>query len=223
MGLVGSSAADTEVGSDPGLEPSMGEQDTATVEPLAILGQEAVPLRERHPDDFEQEREQRIEALVGRRRQRVPRPGRRARMLAAGGVAIGVVVLVAVLSTTDQHSSREQEAARISEPQADAASVAHRAGRRRQPLVKAHPQRRAAIPTKRRAARRHAQRERAHRQAAKVEDVPTQSEAPVTESQAPASAPAPVATTTESAPPPASSPPPSTSSNPAGEEFGFER
>jgi hypothetical protein len=205
------------------LEPTEGDQDTAVVEPLAALGQEAVPLRERHPDDFEKEREQRIKALVGKRRQRIPRPGRRARMLAAGGVAIGVVLLVAVLSTGDRHPTPKRVATPEAEPQAVAASVADRSDGRRQHLVRPHPRRRAAIQAKRKVTRRHAQRERAHRRTANVEEAPSQSEAPVTESSAPASAPPPVTATTESAPPPASSPPPSASTDPAGEEFGFER
>ena len=223
MSLGHSSSGTKEPEFDAALEQVEDDQDTTAVDPIAALGQEAVPLRERHQNDFEQEREQRIEALVGKRRQRVPRPRRRARMLAAGGVAIGVVLLVAVLSTGDRHPTPKPVATPKSEPQAVAASVADRADGRRQPLVRARPKRRAAIPAKRRAARRHAQRSRAHRRAAKAEDVPTQSEAPVTESSPPASAPPPATATTESAPPPASSPPPSTSADPAGEQFGFER
>jgi hypothetical protein len=144
-------------------------------------------------------------------------------VVAAGGVAVGLVLLLAVLSTADRHPTPKPVTTPKAEPEAAAASVADRADGRRQPLVRPHPRRRAAIPAKRRAARRHAQRPRTHRRTAKAEDVPSQSEAPVVESQAPASAPPPVAATTESAPPPASSPPPSTSSNSAGEEFGFER
>jgi hypothetical protein len=214
------SSSEPELG--PALEPVEDDRDTAVVEPPGALGQEAIPLRVRSRDDFEQEREQRIEALVGKRRRRVPRPGR-TRFLAAGGVAIGVVLLLAVLSIADQHSTPKPVAAPKAEPQAVAASVAPRAEPQRRPLVRAHPRLRAAIPAKRKAARRHAQRSRTHRRGAKAEDVPSQSEAPAAESPAPISAPPPATATSEPAPPPASSPPPSTSTNPAGEEFGFER
>lgn len=221
LGLSSSGTKEHEL--VPALEPVEDDRNATVVEPIAALGQEAVPLRERRRDDFEQEREQRIKALVGRRRQRVPRPGRRATALAAGGVAIGVVLLLGVLSTADRHPTTRPGVTFKAEPQAAAVSVAHLAESRRQPLIGAHPRRRAAIPAKRRAARRNAQRSRTHRRAANAEGVPAQSEAPATESPAPGSAPPPVTATTKSASPPASSPPPSTSANPAGEEFGFER
>jgi hypothetical protein len=221
--LVRSSSGTKEHEFDPAFEPAEEDRETAVVEPLATLGQEAVPLRERRQDNFEQEREQRIKALVGKRRRRVPRPGRRARTLAAGGVAIGVVLLLAVLSSADRHPTPEQGATHQSQTQTAEASATHRVEPRRQPLVRAHSRRRAAVPAKRRAARRHAQKSRAERRAANAGERPRQSEAPVAESPAPASAPPPVTATTESAPPPVSSPPPSTSTNPAGEEFGFER
>ena len=223
MGPVRSSSGTKEPELGPALEPVDEDPDTAVIEPLAALGQEAVPLRERHPGDFEQEREQRIRALVGRRRKRIPRPGRRARTLAAGGVTVSLVLLLVVLSTADRHPTPNRVATPKTEPEAAAASVVRPAEIRRRPLARAHPRRRAAIPAKRRAARRHAQKERTNRRAAKAEDMPSQSDAPVVESQAPASVPPSVAATTGSAPPPASSPPPSTSTNPAGEEFGFER
>jgi hypothetical protein len=223
MSLVHSSRDQGDSGLPPALEPLDDEQDTE-LNSLSSLAEEAVPMRDHAARELDDMREERIRAVVGSRSRRLPRPTVNARVLVAGGAAVVILVLVAALSSSGGRSASGDaatEAQRLPAPQSSIKSDS-RSGQP-QRLVKAHPRRRAAIPAKRKAARRHAQRDRAHRQAAKAEAVPSESEAPVTESPPPASAPPPVAATTESAPPPASSPPPSTSTDPAGEQFGFER
>jgi hypothetical protein len=207
----------------PAIEPSDDEQDTG-LESLSSLAEEAVPMRDHAARELDQMREERIRAVVGSRSRRLPRPPANARVLCAVGVAVALLVLVAALSSSGGGSASGDAATQAQRPAVPQRSTEpdSRTGRP-QRLVKAHPRRRAAIPAKRRAARRHAQRERTQRRAARAKDAPGQREAPVSESPAPASAPPPTTATTESAPPSTSSPPPSTSTNPAGEEFGFER
>lgn len=223
MSLGHSSRDQGDSGVAPALEPSDDEQDTG-LESLSSLAEEAVPMRDRAARELDDMHEERIRAVVGSRRRWLPRPTVNARVLFAGGAAVVILALVAALSSSGGRSASGDATTEAQRPPAPQSSIkSDSPSGQPQRLVKAHPRRRPAIPAKRKAARRHAQRERTHRQAAKAEAVPTQSEAPVTESPPPASAPPPVAATTESAPPPASSPPPSTSTDPAGEQFGFER
>jgi len=221
VSLVHSSREQGDSGVSPAAEPLGDELDNG-VEPLSSLAEEAVPMRDHAARELDQMREERIRAVVGNRSRRLSRPVN-ARVLWAGGIAVGLLAIAAALSLSSGGRSASDSTA--AKPQRKAvAGVKPSEGRTRPPqrLVEAHPRRRAAIRAKRKAARRHAQRERAHRSAADAEAAPSQSEALPTESQAPVSSPPPTAATTESTPPPASSPPPSTSSNPAGEEFGFE-
>lgn len=221
---LGHSSRDQEAsGGTPVLETPDDEQDTGR-ESFSNLAEEAVPMRDRAARELEDMHEERIRAVVGGRGRRLTRPTVNVRILFVGGAALVILALVAALSSSGGRSASTDAAAKTQRPPAPQSSIQSES-RLRQPqrLVRAHSRRRAAIPAKRKAARRHAQRERTHRQAPKAEAVPTQSEAPVTESPPPASAPPPVTATTESAPPPASSPPPSTSTDPAGEQFGFER
>jgi hypothetical protein len=223
MSLVHSSRDQGDSGVGPALEPLDNEPE-AGLDSLSSLAQEAVPMRDHAARELDDMREERIRAVVGSRSRRLPRPPVNARVLCAGGVAVALLALVAALSSSGGGSPASSGAA--AQPQHPAVaklSGQDRQARRPQRLVKAHPRRRTAIQAKRKAARRHAQRERVHRRATNAEAVPIESKVPVTESPAPASAPPPVAATTESAPPPASSPPPSTSTDPAGEQFGFER
>lgn len=204
---------------------SLDEEQDAGLESLSSLAEEAVPMRDSTARELEHLHEERIRAVVGGGSRRLPRPTINARVLSAGAAAVVILALVAAaLSSNGGGSASRGAAAQVQRSPVPQRSIEpdSRSARPRRP-IKAHAQRRAAIPAKQRAARRHAQRERAHRRAVKAEEVRTQSEAPVTESPAPASAPAPVTATTESAPPPASSPPPSTSTNPVQEQFGFER
>lgn len=206
------------------VEPLDDEQD-AGLDSLSSLAEEAVPMRDQAARELDHMREERIRAVVGFGSRRLPRPTVNARFLCAGGAAVVILVLLATLSSNGGGESGGGDAAaqaqRSAVPQ-NSIEPDSRTGRP-QRLVKAHPRRRAAIPAKRRAARRHALRSRAHRRAANARTAPSHSEAPAAESQAPVSAPPPATGTTESAPPPASPPPSSTSTNPAGEEFGFER
>jgi hypothetical protein len=221
VSLDHSSRDQGDSGVAPALEPLDGEQDTG-LESMSSLAEEAVPMRDQAARELDDMREERIRAVVGSSSRRLPRPPANARVLGAGGVAVALLALVAALSSSGGSAASGGAAAQPQRPAVAKLSGQDRQARRPQRLVRAHPRRRAAIPAKRRAARRHAQREPAHRPA-NAEDVPSQGEAPATESQAPVSAPAPATATTESAPAPSSSPPPSTSTNPAGEEFGFER
>lgn len=220
LGHSSSEQGDSGVGSAP---KPLGEEQDTRLDSLSSLAEEAVPMRNRAASELDHMRAERISAVVGDSSRRLPRPTVNARVLCAGGVAVVILVLVAALSSSGGGSASGDAAAQAHRP-APQRSIKpdSRSGRPRR-LVKAHPRRRAAIPAKRKAARRQAQRERMQRRAASAENAPSQSEAPVTESPAPASAPPPATATAESAPPPASSPPPSTSTNPAGEEFGFER
>jgi hypothetical protein len=221
MSLVRSSRDQGDSGVPPALEPLDDEQDTE-LNSLSSLAEEAVPMRDHAARELDQMREERIRAVVGNGSRRLPRPTVNARVLAVGGAAVVILVLVAALSSSGGGSASDDAASQARQPPVRQSSIKPNSRTRGpQRLVKAHPRWRAAIPAKRRAARRHAQRERTHRPAARTEDVPAQSKAPVTESPPPASAPPHVAATTESPPPPA--PPPSTSTDPAGEQFGFER
>jgi len=222
VSLGHSSREQGDSGVAPVLEPLDGEQDTG-VESLSSLAEEAVPMCDHAARELDDMREERIRAVVGSSSRRLPRPPANARALGAGAVAVALLGLVAALSSSGGSAASGGAAAQPQRPAVAKLSGQDRQARRPQRLVRAHPRRRAAIPAKRRAARRHAQKEPAHRPAANAEEVPSQSEAPATESQAPVSAPPPATATTESAPAPSSSPPPSTSTNPAGEEFGFER
>lgn len=222
MSLVHSSRDQGYSGLPPALEPLDDEQDTG-LDSLSSLAEEAVPMRDHVARELDDMREERIRAVVGSR-SRLPWPSINARVLCAGGVAVAFLALVAALSSSGGGSPASGGVA--AQPQHPAVAKLReqdRQARQAQRLIKAHPRRRAAIPAKRRAARRHAQRKRAHRPEENAEAVPSESRAPVMESPAPASAPPPATATTESAPPPASSPPPSTSTDPAGEQFGFER
>jgi hypothetical protein len=222
---LGHSSRDQEAsGGTPVLETPDDEQDAAH-ESFSNLAEEAVPMRDRAMRELEDMHEERIRAVVGGRGRRLTRPTVNARILFVGGAAVVILALVAALSSSGGRSASTDAATQTQRPPAPQSSIQSES-RSRQPqrLVRAHARRRAAIRAKRKAARRHAQRERMHRQAPNVEAVPSQSEASVPESPPPASAsPPPVAATTESAPPPASSPPPSTSTDPAEEQFGFER
>lgn len=221
MSLVHSSREQGDSGVSPAAEPLDDKLDNG-VEPLSSLAEEVVPMRVHAARELDQMREERIRAVVGNRRRRLPRPSVNARVLAAGGVAVGLLAMAAALSlSSGGRSARHSTGAKPQRQAVARVKPLERPARQPQRLVEPHPRRRAAIRAKRKAARRHAQRERAHR-AAHAEAAPSRSEAPATESQAPASSPPPTAATTESAPPPASSPPPSTDSNPAQEEFGFE-
>jgi len=222
VSLVHSSRDQEASGISPGVEPLDDEHDTG-LDSLSSLAEEAVPMRDRAARELDQMREERVRAVVGSGRRRLPRPTVNARVLFAGGATVVILMLVAALSSSGGGSPSGDAAAQAQHSAAPHGSIEpnSRAGRP-QRLVKAHPRRRAAIPAKRRAARRHAERSRAHRLAAKVRTAPSQSKAPAAESQAPVSAPPPATATTESAPPPASPASPSTSTNPAGEEFGFE-
>ena len=221
MSLVHSSRDQGDSGVPPALEPLDDEQDTE-LNSLSSLAEEAVPMRDHAARELDQMREERIRAVVGNGSHRLPRPTVNARVLVVGGAAVVILVLVAALSSSGGGSASDDAAAQAQQPPVRQSSIKPDSRTRGpQRLVKAHPRRRAAIPAKRRAARRHAQRARTHRPAVRTEEVPTQSKAPVTESPPPASAPPPVAATTESTPPP--TPPPSTSTDPAGEQFGFER
>lgn len=222
MSLGHSSRDQGDSGVAPALEPLDGEQDTG-LESLSSLAEEAVPMRDHAARELDDMREERIRAVVGSRGRWLPRPTVNTRVLFAGGAAVAILVLVAALSSSDGgNAARGGVAAQPRHPAVPKLSGQERQARRPQRLVKAHPRRRAAIPAKRRAARRHAQRERTHHRAATAEAVPSQSDAPAAESPPPVSAPPPATGTTESAPPPASAPPPSTSTDPAEEQFGFE-
>jgi hypothetical protein len=222
MSLVHSSRDQGDSGVPPALEPLDDEQDTE-LNSLSSLAEEAVPMRDHAARELDDMREERIRAVVGSGKRRLPRPTVNARVLFAGGAAVAILVLVAALSSSGGGSAaRGGVAAQPPHPAVAKLRGQERQARRPQRLVKAHPRRRPAIPAKRRTARRHAQRDRTHRRAANAEAVPSQSDAPVAESPPPVSAPPPPTATTESAPPPTSAPPPSTSTDPAGEQFGFE-
>ncbi len=222
MSLVNSSRDQGDSGIAPELEPLDGEHDTG-LESLSSLAEEAVPMRDHAARELDQMREERIGEVVGSRRRRLPRPTVNARALFAGGAAVVILVLVAALSSSGGGSPSGDAAAQAQHSAVPQSPIEpDRSAERPQRLVKAHPRRRAAIPAKRKAARRHAQRSRPRRRAANTKSAPSPSEAPAPESQAPVSAPPPATPTTESAPPPASPTPPSTSTNPTGEEFGFE-
>jgi hypothetical protein len=223
MSLVHSSRDQGDSGIPPALESLDDEQETE-FDSLSSLAKEAVPMRDHAARELDGMREERIMAVVGNSGRRLPRPAVNARVLGAGGLAVALLALIAALASSDGGSPASGgAAAKPLHPAGAKLSGQDRQAQQADPQVKAHPRRRAAIPAKRRAARRHAQKARTHRPPANADGVPTQGEAPATESPPPASAPPPVAATTESAPPPASSPPPSTSTDPAGEQFGFER
>jgi hypothetical protein len=223
MSLVHSSREQGDSGLFPALEPLDDDEDTG-LNSLSSLAEEAVPMRDHAARELGDMREERIRAVVGGRGRPLLPPTVNARVLVVGGAAVVILVLVAALSSSGGGSAaRGGGATQPSHPAAAKLSGQDRQAKQPQRLVKAHPRRQAAIPAKRRAARRHAKRERPHRRAANAEAVPSQSDGPVAESPPPVSAPPPPTATTESAPPPASAPPPSSSSDPAGEQFGFER
>jgi hypothetical protein len=222
VSLVHSSRDQGDSGVAPEIEPLDGKHDTG-LESLSSLAEEAVPLRDHAAHELDNMREERIRAVVGSGTRRLSRPTINARVLTAGGAAVVILMLVAALSSSGGGSPSGDAAAQAQHSAVPQSSIEpDSSAGRPQRLVKVHPRRRAAIPAKRRAVRRHAQRSRAHRRAANARTAPSHSEAPAAESQAPVSAPPSATGTTESASPPASPPPPSTSTNPAGEEFGFE-
>ena len=221
MSLVHSSREQGDSGTPPAVEPGDDELDTG-VDSLSSLAEEAVPMRDNAARELDQMREERIRAVVGRGKRRLPRPTVNARVLLAGGAFVAILVLVVALSSSGGGSASSDTAAQAGRPAIQKSSIEPHSRRGRlQRLAKANPRRLAAIRAKRKAARRRVQRERVHRSKAHAEAAPSQSEVP-TESRPPVSVPPSPTATTESAPPPASSPQPSTSSNPAQEEFGFE-
>lgn len=220
MNLVRSSRDQGDSGVSAALEPLDDGPDTE-LNSLSSLAEEAVPMRDHAARELDDMRDERIRAVVGSRGRRIPRPTVNARVLVVCGAALVILVLVAALSSSGVGSGAT---AQPSHPAVAKLRGQDRQAKQPQRLVKAHPRRaRAAIPAKRRAGRRHAPRERRHRRAVNAEAVPSQSDAPVAESPPPVSAPPPPTATTESAPPPASAPPPSSSTDPAEEQFGFER
>jgi hypothetical protein len=209
-------------GGCPAVEPLDHEPKTE-LDSLSSLAEEAVPVRSQAARELDQMRQERIRAVVGSRSGRLPRPSANARVLWVGGIAVALLALIAALSLSGEgRSASDSTAAKAQRPVVARVKRSDSRARRPQRLLKATSRRRAGIRAKRKAARRPAERKRAHRSAAHAEAAPSQSEAPLTESQAPISAPPPPAAATESAPTAASSPPSSTSSNPAQEEFGFE-
>lgn len=206
---------------DSGVAPADEEQDTG-LESLSSLAEEAVPMLDHAARELDDMREERIRAVVGSRSRRFPRRSVNSRVLWVGGIAVGLLALVVALSLGGEGQSASDGAAvKPRSPAVAKVKGSDGPAGRPQRLVKAHPRWRAAIPAKRKAARRHAQR-RAHRRVANAKAAPSRSEASAAESQTSVSAPPPTTATTESVPPPTSSPPASTSTNPAQGEFGFE-